>query len=130
MDKKSFYREQAEKFREFSNKFPNRELLSLFEEWSESKDFSDEDKKEIWEIVRVSALKRAYSAIDSVIEEVFLAEEEALRNICSLLESENSKFKSKIIEEVISVLRQWNKIPAVEIREMVDGLVKNKLDKS
>jgi len=54
MDKKSFYREQAEKFRDFSKKFPERDLLSLFEEWAESKGFSDEDKKEVWRVVRES----------------------------------------------------------------------------
>lgn len=125
MSKKSFYKEQAEKFQAYLSKNPDRDLVSLFDKWAESKDFSDEDKKEIWEIIRVSALKRAYSAIDSVMEEVFLAEEEALRNICSLLESENSKIKSKIIEEVVSVLRQWNRIPAVDIREMVDNIISN-----
>ena len=52
MDKKSFYREQAEKFRDYSSKFPDRDLLSLFEEWAESKDFSDEGKKEIYELVK------------------------------------------------------------------------------
>ena len=125
MDKKSFYREQAEKFRDYLDKNPQRERLSVFNEWCESKDFSDEDKKEILEIARVSALKRAYSAIDSVMEEVFLAEEQALQGMCSLLESENLKFKSKIIQEVISVLRQWNKIPAVVIKEMVDNIISN-----
>lgn len=48
MDKKSFYIEQAEKFRDYSSKFPGRDLLSLFEEWAESKDFSDEDKEFIF----------------------------------------------------------------------------------
>jgi hypothetical protein len=59
------------------------------------------------------------------MEEVFLAEEQALQGMCSLLESENLKFKSKIIQEVISVLRQWNKIPAVVIKEMVDNIISN-----
>jgi len=125
MDKQSFYREQAEQFKGYFAKFPDRDLLSVFNEWCESKDFSEEDKREILEIARVSALKRAYSAIDSVMEEVFLAEEQALHGMCSLLESENSRFKSKIIQEVISVLRQWNKIPAVVIKEMVDNIISN-----
>ena len=45
MEKKSFYREQAEKFLDFAKKSPDRDLLSLFDEWSESKDFSDEDRQ-------------------------------------------------------------------------------------
>ena len=48
MDKKSFYREQAEKFKDFADKNPDRDLLSLFEEWAESKDFSDDDKEAIF----------------------------------------------------------------------------------
>jgi|GEM_PF-2055594 len=48
MNKKEFYREQAEKFRDYASKFPERDLLSLFEEWAESKDFSDEDMDAIF----------------------------------------------------------------------------------
>jgi hypothetical protein len=44
---KSFYREQAEKFRDYLDKF----LLIIFEKWCKSKDFSDEDKQEIWMLV-------------------------------------------------------------------------------
>jgi hypothetical protein len=44
-DKKPFYREQAEKFLDFAKKSPERDLLSLFDEWTESKDFSDEDRQ-------------------------------------------------------------------------------------
>ena len=67
-------------------------------------------------------IKKAYSVIDSVMQEVFLDEEHALQGICFLLESENLKFKSKIIDAVISVLRQWNKIPVNEIKEKVDEI--------
>jgi hypothetical protein len=124
-DKKEFYKEQAEKFGIYADKNPQRERLSVFNEWCESKDFSEEDKREILEIARLSALKKAYRAIDSVMEEVFLAEKQALQGMCSLLESENLKFKSKIIDAVISVLRQWNEIPAVVIKEMVDSIISN-----
>ncbi|MFH1014689.1 MAG: hypothetical protein V1762_02000 [Nitrospirota bacterium] len=48
MDKKSFYREQAEKFRDFADKNPDRDLLSLFDEWAESKGFSDEDREAVF----------------------------------------------------------------------------------
>jgi len=46
---KQFHLEQAQKFRDFTSKFPDRDLLSLFEEWAESKDFSEEDKKGIFQ---------------------------------------------------------------------------------
>lgn len=48
MDKRHFYREQAEQFRDYAGKFPDRDLLSLFGEWAKSKDFSDEDKEFIF----------------------------------------------------------------------------------
>ncbi len=51
MDKQSFYREQAEKFWDFRRKFRNGDLLSIFEKWAESKDFCDEDKQGIREII-------------------------------------------------------------------------------
>lgn len=52
MDKKSFYKEQAEKFRDFADKNPERDLFSLFEEWAESKDIYGIDRHEIWSIAR------------------------------------------------------------------------------
>lgn len=50
--KKNFYREQAEKFRDYAGRLPNRKVLPLFEQWADSKDFSVEDKKEIWKLVK------------------------------------------------------------------------------
>ena len=52
MNKKEFYRIQAEAFKDYFNKFSGRELSSVFEEWSGSKDFVESDKKRIWKIVR------------------------------------------------------------------------------
>ena len=51
-DKKNFYKEQAEKFRDYASKFPDRDLFSLFEEWAESKDIYGIDRHEIWKIAR------------------------------------------------------------------------------
>ena len=47
-DKREFYKEQAEKFRAYLSKSPGRDLVSLFDEWVESKDFSDEDRQAIF----------------------------------------------------------------------------------
>lgn len=47
MKKKQFYREQAEKFLVYFKKF----LPVIFEKWAESKDFSEEDKHKIWQII-------------------------------------------------------------------------------
>ncbi len=51
-DKKEFYKEQAEKFRDYADKNPQRELFSLFNEWADSKDIYGIDRHEIWKIVR------------------------------------------------------------------------------
>ena len=52
MDKEEFYRMQAESFRDYAGKNPSRDLLSLFNEWAESKDIYGADKHMIWKIAR------------------------------------------------------------------------------
>lgn len=51
MNKKEFYKEQQEKFWDFRRRVHSGDLLSIFEKWCNSKDFSEEDKKEIWMLV-------------------------------------------------------------------------------
>jgi len=51
MKKKEFYKIQAEAFRDYAKRIPDRDLLALFDEWAESKDICDVDKDGIWEIV-------------------------------------------------------------------------------
>ena len=74
----------------------------------------------------MSTIKQAYKVIDSVMQEVLVAEDQALQDICFLLESENLKFKSNVIEALISVLKQWNTIPVNETRERIEE-IKGKL---
>ena len=50
--KRQFFKEQAEKFREYANKFPGGDLLSIFDKWADSKDIIGADKHEIWRIAR------------------------------------------------------------------------------
>jgi hypothetical protein len=52
MNRKPFYKEQAEQFKGYFAKFPDRDLLSLFAEWCESKDIEGVDKHEIWRMAR------------------------------------------------------------------------------
>jgi len=52
MNKKEFYKIQAEAFKDYFNKFSDRDLLSVFNEWAESKDIHGVDKERIWKIVR------------------------------------------------------------------------------
>ena len=52
MNKKPFYKEQAEQFKGYFSKYPDRDLLSLFAEWCESKDIAGKDKHYIWKIAR------------------------------------------------------------------------------
>ena len=50
--KKEFYKIQAEAFKDYFNKFSDRELLSVYKEWSKSKDLHGVDKEKIWKIAR------------------------------------------------------------------------------
>ncbi len=68
-------------------------------------------------------IKKAYKVVDEIIQETILAEEDALSMICELLETENVKFNSEIIEKIILILKKWSKIPANEIKAMVDELI-------
>ena len=74
--------------------------------------------------MELNNIKKVYSTIDSILEEVCLSEEMAIQNICILLEKENIKFGNQIIKEVILVLRQWNKIPVNEIKIKTERLLK------
>ena len=74
--------------------------------------------------MELNNIKKVYSTIDSIIEEVCLSEEMAIQNICILLEKENIKFGNQIIKEVVLVLRQWNKIPVNEIKIKTERLLK------
>ena len=70
-----------------------------------------------------TTLKEAYKVIDDVMQEVNLAEESSLEAICSKLQQENVKFKSPVIDSIISILKQWGKVPANEIKAEVDRLL-------
>jgi len=71
MNRKPFYKEQAEQFKGYFSKYPGRELLSLFLEWCESKDIEGKDKHYIWKIVRLFR--------NAEIKEIEKGSEEAVR---------------------------------------------------
>ena len=71
-------------------------------------------------------IKKAYKVVDEVIHDVMLAEEESLCEICALLETENAKFNSEVIKKIIAILKQWNKIPANEIKAKVKAIKSQK----
>ena len=73
-------------------------------------------------IARNSQIKKVYKVIDEVMQEVMLAEEESLCGMYTLLEEENVKFNNEVIREVIAILKQWNKIPATEIKAKVEAI--------
>jgi hypothetical protein len=52
LDRQDFYQEQAESFRDFLEKNPDGDLLSLFNKWAFSKDFLPRDREEIWKKAR------------------------------------------------------------------------------
>jgi len=67
-------------------------------------------------------IKKAYEVIDDIMQEVVLTEEESLSKICFLLERENVRFNSRLIREIISILKQWNKISVNEIKARVNEI--------
>lgn len=71
-------------------------------------------------------LEKAYSVIDSILQEICLSEELVIQTICSLIEEENIKFNSPIIMETILVLKQWNEIPVNEIKAKIEKIVQSK----
>lgn len=100
MDKRQFYREQAEQFRDYESKFPDGNLLSLFNEWAESKDINGKDKHEIWRIARktrpsqpvvISENSDEFVRIDSVLKILLDAD---LKRLDKLLEK-REKHKTK-----------------------------------
>ena len=52
MNKKEFYKIQAEAFKDYYDKFSEVDLLSVFEGWAEGKDFVEVDEKRIWKVVK------------------------------------------------------------------------------
>ena len=90
MDKREFYKEQAEKFRDFFKKFPNGDLLPLFEQWCESKDIYGKDKNEIWRIARKLKIPQAieisetsddFVRVDAVLKLLFDADMKGLERL-------------------------------------------------
>ncbi len=53
MDEKD-YVVQAEAFSGYANKYPDADLIKLFEQWSESKDMYGSDKVGVWRLARRS----------------------------------------------------------------------------
>lgn len=90
MDKRQFYREQAEKFRDYASKFPDGNLLSLFNEWAESKDIYGKDKHEIWRLARklrppepmvINENSDEFVRLDSVLKILLEADMKRLDNL-------------------------------------------------
>lgn len=48
MDKSEFFEEQVRKFRDYAKRLRNRDLASLFDNWAESKDFSEQNRQAIF----------------------------------------------------------------------------------
>ena len=105
MDKRAFYREQAAKFRDYANKFPEGNLLSLFEEWAASKDIYGKDKQEIWRIARklrpsekiiISENSDEFVRIDSVLRILLEADLKRLGKLMEEKEKKDNEGKNNI----------------------------------
>ncbi|MDD4981110.1 MAG: hypothetical protein PHC54_07650 [Candidatus Omnitrophica bacterium] len=74
-----------------------------------------------------NTLEKAYETIDSVMQDMCLSEETAMQTVCLILEKENIKFNSQVIMDIISILKQWNKIPVDEIKGKIENIMKIKV---
>lgn len=100
MDKKTYYREQAYKFRDFTNKSHKEDFLSLFNEWCASKDIEGKDKHYIWKIVRhfkqtekkeIERGSEEAVRIGELINVIFGADLEKLKKIAEKKEEDKEK---------------------------------------
>jgi hypothetical protein len=73
-------------------------------------------------LTKPNPLKKAYTVVDSVMQEVILAEEETLKVICSKLQEENLATKNPIIDKIIEILKDWGKVSVSELRARASGL--------
>ena len=91
MDEKD-YAVQAETFSDYANKYPDADLITLFEQWSESKDMYGSDKVGVWRLARCSRKRQEriiseegeeYTRLSAVLEIVLQAD---LAHVDRLLE--------------------------------------------
>jgi hypothetical protein len=68
-------------------------------------------------LTKHNQFKQAYATIEQVLQEVVLAEQSSLENICIKLRQENTKVNSPVITQIIDILGDWGKISAHEIKE-------------
>ncbi|MFA5089789.1 MAG: hypothetical protein WC510_01990 [Candidatus Omnitrophota bacterium] len=64
-------------------------------------------------LTKPNPLKQAFSALDTVMQEVCLAEEETIRIVCSKLR----EAQGPGITAIIGILQDWGKVPAAELKE-------------
>lgn len=93
MNKKTFYKIQAEAFRDFASKFPDKNSLSIFDEWAESKDIYGIDKQEIWRVARTLKPKKLRVIKEGGEEFVRLSE------VLDILFDADMKRLEKMLEE-------------------------------
>ena len=93
MNKKTFFKIQAEAFRDFASKFPDRNFLSVFDEWAESKDIYGVDKQEIWNVARTLKPKKSKIIVEGGDEFVRLSQ------VLDILFDADMNRLSKMLEE-------------------------------
>ena len=70
MKRTQFYKRQAESFRDYAGKFPDLNLLSVFNKWADSKDLDGIDRQRIWKIAR--KIRKPEIKVISDTEEEFI----------------------------------------------------------
>lgn len=89
----TFHEEQARAFADYFSKTAGKDLLKLFNEWAFSKDFSEEDKQEIWRFV-VKAKPRRTRKLRKDSEQVM-----RLAEVLEILLKADLKYLAKLLEK-------------------------------
>lgn len=101
MDKRSFYQQQSEAFRDFASKSPEKDLLSLFNRWAFSKDFSEDDRHAIWKLVvkakplRKRNIRKGSEQMMRLSEVLEILLKADLQYLSKLIEKEKKKREKK-----------------------------------
>ena len=94
------YHQQARAFLEYAGRNPQRDTLSLFNEWAFSKDFSAQDKHGIWMIVRklkpsvpitITENSDEFVRVDTVLKIIFEADLKRLEKLIEKRERQEQR---------------------------------------
>lgn len=84
---------QAEAFRNYASKHPDKDLLHVFNEWADSKDLHGVDKEEIWKVAR--SIRKPEIRVISDQEEEFIR----LHAVLEIILEADLELVNKLVKE-------------------------------